>query len=314
MTINYQYLERLEKIAKVTYLIETLYKKFIKLEQDGMKDSEDYNKYLYYLDVVLEMEDKYYNKPTMEIKEIIKLDELLYYMTDISEFSDEFIINQQYDKRVIGRIKNKFLSLSTKHTKCLPNYINDEDINFLDNICLIEANSELNLKLAFLYLLDKYINNDKYKSVKNELIEAKYSFIFTNKDVERILAKNKFVLEDIIYIDNFYNILEEEKINIITEFAQLCYLEHTEKLLKIENLDYDDNKKFVSSVLRQCFIRASFLLMDNNEIDELNNYFHDLIDSNDFIHKYPNSNISQSLIIECFRKIKKDRTKVRVLK
>lgn len=314
MTILYEDLEKLEKITKVTYLIEALYKKFIKLEQKGMKDSEEYNKCLYYLDVVLDMEKKRYNNPIMEVKQCIKLDELLYHMTDVSEFSDEYIINQKYDKRVVGRIKNNLLSISIKDNKTMPNYISDEDFNFLDNICLIESNSELNLKLAFIYLLDKYINNDKYKNVKNELIEAKYSFIFTNKEVEKILVKNKFMLEDIIYIDNFYNILEDDKINIIKEFAQLCYLEHSEKLLKIEDLDYNDNSKFIVSILRQCFIRASFVLMNNDSIEDLNDYFHELIDSEKFTNKYPNSNISQNLIIECFRKVRKDRVKVRVLK
>ena len=122
------------------------------------------------------------------------------------------------------------------------------------------------------------------------------------------------MLEDIIYIDNFYNILEDDKINIIKEFAQLCYLEHSEKLLKIEDLDYNDNSKFIVSILRQCFIRASFLLMNNDSIEDLNDYFHELIDSEKFTNKYLNSNISQNLIIECFRKVRKDRVKVRVLK
>ena len=57
-------------------------------------------------------------------------------------------------------------------------------------------------------------------------------------------------------------------------------------------------------------LRSAFLFMSDEAVMEVNEKFHDFIESREYFQKYPNNQISEKKIIQCFKRIKSDRNKL----
>ena len=332
--MDYEALKQLERIIKVTYSISNLYKKLYELEIKGLKNNEDYQKYLNYLKVVLEIEKKYYNKDRLDTKTMYIMSDFLENVTGIDEYNIEMLVNEkQEEPSIIARIQsNLFLECTNNYNdinnflleeelKILEDYYRQNSIGFIsfDVFSKFEFYVEKDFKIAFLYFLEKFIRTSSYSNVRERLIENKYKFIFMNKDIEDLALENEFNIDE-IFKSNFDALKQYLKVDTDTvakiknNYTEIYYLNYVSKLLGIDDIDYNENKNFILSILAQCFIRASFTLMSEDLIDKLNYNFHECVQRNDYLDKNSNNEISQNLIIECFKKIRKDRKHTRILK
>jgi len=56
-------------------------------------------------------------------------------------------------------------------------------------------------------------------------------------------------------------------------------------------------------------LRTSLLSLTDNMIDDVNFKFHEIIDCPEYLSKNPQNDISENIIKNCFKGIKKDREK-----
>lgn len=80
-------------------------------------------------------------------------------------------------------------------------------------------------------------------------------------------------------------------------------------LIEMGDIDFSDMKKSISSILRQCMMRASFLFMSDEDIAEVNYGFHSFIENDDYLLEHKNDKIAEQLVISCFKSVKRDRNK-----
>ena len=85
------------------------------------------------------------------------------------------------------------------------------------------------------------------------------------------------------------------------------------EIIAISDLDYSDIIKTTTSILRQCLIRSSFLLITDEIVSDMNYKFHKFVESKKYLEKYQTNYISKQLVINCFKGVKRDRNKQRVL-
>ena len=86
------------------------------------------------------------------------------------------------------------------------------------------------------------------------------------------------------------------------------------ELLEISDIEYNDIVKASSSVLRQNMMKAAFLFVSDEKINDLNYDFHEYIENNEFNEIQPNHNISSNIIMHSFTSIKDNKSKTQILK
>ena len=87
--------------------------------------------------------------------------------------------------------------------------------------------------------------------------------------------------------------------------------EHIIKLLEINDNDYNNKEKNIESIIRQCYIRAFLTIIHEDIAYDINEYFHKLIESDEYLRTHQNNEISENIIIKCFKSQKYDRKKIR---
>lgn len=326
----------LERIIQTTISIETLYKKLFNLEITVQKDSEEYKKVMDYLSIAIDVEDKAYEDADLSYYKCIALAD--YIINDrISEkfLNDtESIMQQDYNNRVLRRILNnlvhRILSDYDSIREMLPNelveLVKQLGMPNPDELVSKAIYSDIELQKAFekdtfngfLTFLQEFIDKKEYNFFKEHLIRTKYNTAFINKNIEIDMRSNKFEIPETFYenarfvadliqidLDLFYILKNSYGANESTK--------QISEIIEMSDLDYGDTTKATTSILRQCLMRASFLLMSDEVISDVNYEFHEFVENKKYLDRHKNDHISEQLVINCFRGIKKDRNKPSVL-
>ncbi len=326
----------LEKIIKISTSIEKLYKEIFVLEINGQKDSETYKKNMDYLNISLEVESKIYENVTFNY---LKYDELISYLTNQlpSNILDmpECIIERDYRERVIRRIiYNLLAQLQEIALKKYKVELPDDILNFASQFGVFNLNQIANITIYFdneikkslgkdfltgyLIFLQEFINNDNFNDFQKDLIKSKYNVSFLNKHIESEFKNNNFQIPDVFYpnsslVPDFSRINSNIYIDLKDSYSFRQAIYQISKLIETSNQDYQDYNQKLTSILRECLIRATFLFMSNEKLEDLNYQFHEYLESDEYRKKSLNNKISEEIIINCFNNIKKDRNKINIL-
>ena len=65
------------------------------------------------------------------------------------------------------------------------------------------------------------------------------------------------------------------------------------RLLGISDSDYDDLSKTLSSIIKQCFIRAAFLFVSEENLEELKAKYHSFLEDKAYIEEHNPKNHRQ---------------------
>lgn len=325
-------LKEIERLLKINTNINRLYTKLYTLEIEGKKDSDDYNKNIEYLSILIEGEDKIYSDPSLTTKKAISWAKFLFDQKSQNTFTQNKE-KQEYNSIII-RIIDKLLSKIIKDYNTIINLSDREFTNIMTMLglkmpdkvdrdtkykCIILTNAiEKDIHYNFLSFLKKYIEDPKYRTLKKALIIGKYSIIFANKDIESYYLNNNFNIPDDTYI---YSTLVAEALQIKPELYRnikdvIGYKivnEQINKLLEISNIEYNDIMKSAISIIAQCLMSSALLCMSDEKINDVNYEFHELIEDKEYSSVYPNSKVSESIIIELFKSIKKNKSKVQTI-
>lgn len=338
-SMNEEDYELVDSIIQVTNSINTLYKKLFELEINNLKDTDEYRKYIQYLNMAIELENSYYDKLTT-LQGIKILNFLVYDKFPENNLSDiESIILRKTDDPIIRRILVALDYLLENYQQ--ENFeqlfkISEQDVMFKDEdldklpdsfvYAYYGLTDELYLKLLrnkyvvdnvhqeeilknFLVFVEE-IKQDKGNSkYKNELIKVKYDISFNNKNVEQTLLDNNFNMEKpLIYSSNHYlDIvgLEKDIYNLLKDYRGFkLSVNQIDELLRIKDLDYEKEDNQLIALLRNTILRSIFLSLSDECVTHINKQYKEENISNSEQMK-----ISKEILLKTFGKIKKDRNK-----
>ena len=328
--------ELIDKLVNVTTSIKSTYEKIYDLEIKGEKDTEEYKKLKGCINLSIQSEENIYKDLNLTYAKSSAIIVFLLknnYSLDYFNFK-EYIVNGNYDNKIIRRIvytlSNKISSDKSLFKDILPKDIIDniKDLNIpnTDNIVNHAIFSSIELENAlekdtingFLTILKEFIESIDYKYFKNDLISSKYNTLFIFKQIEKEFINNNFEITDTLYFNSKLAADYTNTDTTLFEFLKSSFgskesKDQINKLLDIYDMDYSDKKKAMESILRQCLLRASFMLMNENDISDINYEFHKKIESDNYLNKHMSDHISEQVIINCFNKIEKDKTKPSIL-
>ena len=182
----------------------------------------------------------------------------------------------------------------------------------------IQSALETDIHSMFLSVLENAITLKEYQKYHKNLIKAKYCFSTTNKELESLILECHFSIPSTIYISSriINELLKESEISYdIIRFAKLKAKAQLEisKLLKLKDSEYSNPTTYIDSIISSCYLRALLSLMTDNEINDFNQEFHDFIDKPEYLKEHLYDRISENIIINCFKCIKYDKRKIRIL-
>lgn len=308
----------IESLIKVSYAIENLYHKLYMLEIKGLKKSEEYQKYLGYLEMSLEYEDEIYKESNLTAFKCQYLIDLIInrYINKKMTSDLESVLSRKYEnayfRRVINKLdtnmKNDYFGMKELIISDIFEIGENDDFDYIYFNNMIKQDMKNNYIERILLFLQEKIDKVNDIKLKNKLIRDKYfiSFIFPN--AERNLIKNKFNIENSVcdntQVISFINGVNKEDYKEIRKE----YLEkETRKLFyktSLKNVEERTRKERL--ILCECLIRALFMMMDEEQIDELNKEFNDGINNNYDTIKF--------LINNCIALSNKDKQKQFTLK
>ncbi len=328
--------ELIRKLMQTTTSIETLYKKLYDLEIRGLKNSQSYEKYLDYLKIALEVENKTYEDATLSTERCAAIFEFL--LTDRVPdgfLSDtESIMSQNYNNRVTRRILGILIQKLFSDSEYSKSMVADEIMNkymitdgsafdpsLFDSVSAsIEMQDALEVDMirAYLKLLQEFVDS-KYLSVyRDDLIKSKYNMVFINKRVENDLVNNKFNVPEILKLDSMLVAelaeLDMEVYRLITNiFGVKESAGQISELIEVGDQEYRNSSKVIEAILRQCYMRSAFLFMSEDSISDINYEFYEFIEGDNYLQRHPNDHISEKIITSGFDSIKDDRKTTGIL-
>lgn len=325
---------QMASLVKISTNIYNLYLKLCKLETSEKKDSEEYRKYLDYLSIYIDVENKIYEESELTLERILSWAKFLFNFKIEGKFNLEDVMTKKeldINTLVIYRILNVLL---TKLTKCNNDLftLSDKEISNITLMLGITNENKYNkhsnillnkfIEKDFFYLLlsylQEYIDDKKYKLFRQMLTMSKYNAIFLNKDIENFEIINNFDIPNSLYIYSRINsdllkINFETYTQIISLFARNIADNEIYELLEIEDIDYNNISKSSTSILRQCMIKSAFMLMSSKTADEVNLVFREYIDNEEYIELDMKNSISTNLIINCFNDIELNKSRIKIL-
>ncbi len=313
--------DQINDLINVTMIVSRLYDDLCNLEIEGKKDTEQYSKFFNCLDVALNTEKNQYDKCNLTFPKTVSIINYLLFEKFRSRAQNdiEYVVNLDYKEKVLKRILNMLVSIIAPTKSNIKEILTttDSKLNAFYSAIEIDKALEKDILNNYIYILSEKSLKENSLSIKKNLIVSKYLVAFINQDIERNLISSNFESLDTMYISakflSDYIKIEKDKYDEIKKSYGMKLVEYQIlRLLNIGDIDYDDVIKS-SSILSQCMIRSIFLLLDEESLENLNYDFNKLIESKEYWNRHSKDEMGRQLVVNCFRSIKKDRSKVKII-
>lgn len=322
----------IESFIKSSHNIKNIYEKLEQLDINNLKNSQEYIYLINKLKEEINVENNKYKNANLTTEQKIKIIELLASNPNSSRKDNiDTIINQQDNDLITRRVFNILINqtitnidytknnIPTELLEFIKDYnlsINDNKINKeINNYTKIQLAISNDINLVFLSILQDNLNLWKYSQYKNNLLKSFYSTLFINKDIEEQLINNNFNIDNNVYISSklINDLLNSNSTiyNIISSILVEPQLDsHISNLLKIKDTEYNYPSINIYSILTECYIRSLLTFLTNERVQYLKKQFHYLIINPAYSKDNRNS---QEIIINCFKNIKQDKSKKRII-
>jgi len=167
---------------------------------------------------------------------------------------------------------------------------------------------------AFLTYFQEYINDPKYREIKDELIEVKYDWIKINLDVEKRMIEKNFKVDDSYYISSSLNSeivyqYDESYQEISNQVATTNIKELINEISSISDNDYDENPHNLAKALYlKAGLKANFVFVKEETLKEYKLATYEVLDKPDDKYKK-----SWSMIKDVIEKNKESKSKAKIL-
>lgn len=311
--------EKLNELKDISDMIRTSYIKLEKLEIDGKQNTKKYYETIEYLKSQIEMEENVYRKYCLNYKDahslaiIVKKE--LFNKNELGSLKsltaeNNSILNGKFDDALERRILYKLIEYMGKDTNgTLNQIINKEPVlailsnidpsieNELEKTSLISSSIKYDTYILVLKYLEEYINNDKYKSIRNTLIKIKYNILYTKTITEYSLINNSFNIPKDITLtsklvceynnDNYQMyidvLLADNVINIMNDIASL----DNERI---------NNTEDINTIMKICFFKAYITLLSEEIIEALESGYIEYINKPEYKKYCYNFKITEDII------------------
>ena len=321
----------LNTLINTSNSIKKIYYKLYELEINDKKDTEEYKLGIEILKDAIAYENKLYNDKRLTQKTSQRMVENLYAQLLENGVVNEIesLVTHNYEflatQRVYLRLKDKAedtINESMNMFDTTAFVSSDKDTNdFLESLLRLFSDNSLVKSLnidvfnSYLCCLNDSINNVSLKKYKNDFIKNKYCVAFLNESIEYNMIVSNFSLSDNYqtYSRFFADMIDADLKDfrvIKNAYAGLIYNCQMHEVLRIANRDYDNSKKAIESILRQCIIRALLLQMTDEVILDYNLRFFRLLTDKEYKESKVSPNaISEEAILSCFEQVEKDKNK-----
>lgn len=322
----------IESFIKSSHNIKNIYEKLEQLDINNLKNSQEYIYLINKLKEEINIENNKYKNANLTTEQKTKIIELLANNPNSSRKDNiDTIINQQDNDLITRRVFNILINqtitnidytknnIPTELLEFIKDYnlsINDNKINKeINNYTQIQLAISNDINLVFLSILQDNLNLWKYSQYKNNLLKSFYSALFINKNIEEQLINNNFNIDNNVYISSklINDLLKSNSTiyNIISSILVEPQLDsHISNLLKIKDTEYNYPSINIYSILTECYIRSLLTFLTNERVQYLKNQFHYSIINPTYSK---NNRNSQEIIINCFKNIKQDKSKKRII-
>jgi len=322
----------IESFIKSSHNIKNIYEKLEQLDINNLKNSQEYIYLINKLKQEINVENNKYKNANLTTEQKTKIIELLASNPNSSRKDNiDTIINQQDNDLITRRVFNILINqtitninytknnIPTELLEFIKEYnipINDNKINKeINNYTQIQLAISNDINLVFLSILQDNLNLWKYSQYKNNLLKSFYSTIFINKNIEEQLINNNFNIDNNVYISSklINDLLKSNSTiyNIISSILVEPQLDsHISNLLKIKDTEYNYPSINIYSILTECYIRSLLTFLTNERVQYLKKKFHYLTVNPTYSKDNRNS---QEIIINCFKNIKQDKSKKRII-
>ena len=318
--------EDINSLIMISSQIKDLYDELYKLELDGKKETVEYSKVIEKLKSSLFVETNIYDRIGNSYEKSIQI--LMYLEQDNSKLKElEEIIPIFSSNLIISRIKSRIIrNAILKSANIIPdeaklflsiNGVSSKEImeSFSSSINIKESIT-LDLMNCLLAIIEKETISDK--KINNGLKETKYIVSYLYQKVEKSLLENGFEIEKNPYIETILvGQINHWPNEIISKIKNLYGLEYYSQVLKsmllYDDEDLKDDRIMIKMIINQTFLRTVFLLLDDETIMDLNSSFYDLIDDDKLQNVFENRQKIIEMIINAYRKVKKDKSIPKVI-
>lgn len=315
-------LEQIEALLRNNKNIERLYNKLYTLELEGKKNTEEYTKLLDYLSIVIEVEDNIYKKANLSLEKTLSW---LKFLKQIKNPNNTIVM--RINNHLFSSILHNYNNIINISNIEIPNLLLMSGIKLIskdidkENICkciIIKETIQKDILYIFTSYLQNVIEDPRQQIFKENILKTKYQIIFLYKDIETFAIKNNLnlptnpfiavnLVQEILHIDP--NLVKETKESLCSKIA----LNEIYELLEINDSDYSDIYKSSQAIKRENMIKAVLNLISDEKISDINYTFHEYIEDKEYTLVHPNSNVSENIIINSFKNIKKNKIKIQVL-
>lgn len=324
-----------DSIFRVTETIERLYEGLYNLEIKGLKNSEEYNRKLNLLKIFLKQEEQLYNDVKFDKNKVYSWLKYIKIAKNVGCLGNNFdsVIYGKYENKTIRRIYNKlykelhiinlnigdylnngftFVSLGNENNSNLEKLIYNLAITYKDKI---EEEVDKDFKKTFFTILNEYINDQNYLSVRDKLIYTKYYFSFIFSKSEEYMLRHSFSVPADTYLlskmesSNLGDLFTESFEDVKDDFCNDLVTKYINILIdQFENMESD-----LAVIICKTFIRALLINMSYSRVKKLKDDFESSLNRLDSNLLQNSKYFGWNLVNECFNSINKDREKVKLI-
>ncbi len=328
--LNEQDYQNINNLIKISQQILDLYNELYELELEDKKNTDEYNLAINRLRKRLFEENDIYKKIG---NSFVKNTQLLNFLVDnkIDEFESEKFFQEllNFDSTsIILRIIHRITQNLTKNKQHLTDGIKSffksnglddkEPIQSIKIGLKVRENIVLDIINCFLAIVQLQTKNNINQKNINNLKKIKYTSSYLYSGIETCMLKNSFEIEQNPYIGikliGQINDLPDEVIDKMKDWYGVDFYYYILKELLVLN-DYDLKQDDIMTkvLVYQSLLRSIFLLISNEKIMDLNDQFHNLIESANFQDFFKDRKQVIKIIIKAYKKVKSDQTIPKIL-
>lgn len=300
-------LKNLDDIAKVTMEIVSIYDILCDLETKGKKDSQSYRLYLENLKNKVLIERDMYAK--ISKSNIIKYIDFVSSNCDNTYLNIDFMLKNYRNRdfnyisclRIMWKLKQREIFLGENQNK------------FQKSVLFIK----FGLSKCF-SILESYIDNCLIDNEKKKLIYYKYFVSYFSNINEELMFESGFCVNNIDDISYVVNCEEDKELfNIYLKIMKDDLIRNMIDVLKISDEEFENLDTKLKIKIKLLNIRGWLLLFDADTVDDINFWFHEYIESDEYLNRHifdkKYKNVERE-IIGVFKKYNSDRGKYLVRK
>lgn len=265
-----------KKFLTNTKLMNDINDKLANLEIAGKQESEEFNNYIRYLKMMIEIENEIFEKWDIDFDKARILLEMSIPDETSKMLSDDIDIELVFD-RIHERCKqyyyNKlYFDLLKKET----------DIKERQTISSVIYCYNLNaeLELLSLYYLEEEIDLTKSEKLRENLIAAKYMMMFSSTVISPWLINNQLKNnQELLFTTPFLGDVLKLNDDGYIDGDELCYSMAEQSLIALERYtdeSFCDEENIANILVLKAQFRASIYYLDDESINDLNKLINEL--------------------------------------